>query len=279
MVWVLCEYHHSLLSSPHLLFRGPEFSALGLSAFEKLRKLTLKGDGLVDAGELRTVLDQNQSILKHLTLCDFTAPNMSSWDLAFESETINNLTHLHLTDIPVSNFMLTRIASAHNLKSLTLPALFVDLDAAATLFASDRIIDGSHTLLPHLEAFRLFSRYSNRGTPGLYPSVLDFLRKRDKLRRLDLGACPWHIMQDLLPELRNLRALFVLIDGLSHEMMKSLVESIPRQMVAIRVFADVCEGSLVRNHSLTSLSTHAPVGSICWLFFSLAHTILPKFPD
>jgi hypothetical protein len=259
--------------------RDSEIFVSDAPAFDKLSKIILKVDGLADMGEIHTMLKRNERTLKHLILCGFLdlSPN-----LPLESVAIDNLTQLHLLDMQISHSMLTQIASAPNLQSLTLPwpSAFVDLDAASAVFASDRIIDGSHTLLPHLVALRfIWLHLEDEDDPSFYRSVVHLLRKRDKLRRLDLGACPWHIMQDLLPELRNLRALFVLIDGLSHEMMKSLVESIPRQMVAIRVFADVCEGSLVRNHSLTSLSTHAPVGSICWLFFSLAHTILPKFPD
>jgi len=50
--------------------------------------------------------------------------------------------------------MLTRIASTHNLQSLTLHGAFVDPPSAAAVFASDHFIDGSHSLLPHLEAFR-----------------------------------------------------------------------------------------------------------------------------
>jgi hypothetical protein len=184
-----------------------------------------------------------------------------SWDLAFESGIVNNLTHLHLVDIVVSGFVLTHIASAHNLQSLTLPTQSLDLDAASAMFASDHIIDGSHTLLPHLEAFRLFLMPGDQrdySTSSFYHSVVHSLRKRDKLRRLDLGGCPWDIIRSILPDLRNLRVLAVRIGHLPQEMLKSLFDSIPKQMVAIRF----CASNLSLVHfvpsSCMSINSYAP---------------------
>lgn len=34
--------------------------------------------------------------------------------------------------------------------------------------------------------------------PALYTSVIEFLRRRPNLRRLDLGSCPWHMVLALL---------------------------------------------------------------------------------
>jgi hypothetical protein len=184
-------------------------------------------DGEADTVDIRTVLDRNERTLKHLTLGG--AADDPSWDYVFESVTINNLTHLDLIDINVSEFMLTRIANAHNLQSLTLHA-FEDMNSAISVFASDRIIDGTHTLFPYLEAFR-FQDDDNDG--ALYDSVIHFLQKRDKLRRLGLGDCPTDKVQAILPDLRNLRVLWVHIDSLSQVVINTLVESIPVQMVAI----------------------------------------------
>ena len=140
--------------------------------------------------------------------------------------------------------MLTRIASAHNLQSLTLHRAFVDSPSAAAVFASDHFIDGSHSLLPRLEAFRFL--VADKGEHALHHSAIHFLRKRENLRRLDLGSCPWDLVPDILPDLRNLRVLAVHIDHLSQEVIKSLVESIPRQMVAIGLSALVSDGPLVQ---------------------------------
>ena len=101
------------------------------------------------------------------------------------------------------------------------------------------------------------------------------MRKREKLRRLDLGSWTLDIVQDILPDLTNLRVLAVHIGHLSQEVIKSLVESIPRQMVAIRVFSDVPDKPLVHilpNPCLNQLI--CLLGPICSLFHSLQYTLL-----
>ena len=117
----------------------------------------------------------------------------------------------------------------------------MDLDAASVLFASDRIIDGSHTLLPHLEAFRCIL-----GQSTIYRAITYFLRKREKLRRLDLGSCPWDVVRFILPDLANLRVLAVQIDHPFEEVIESFIESIPREMVAISISVKVSDKPLVR---------------------------------
>lgn len=168
-----------------------------------------------------------------------------SWDLVFQSVTIKKLTQLDLVDTFISDFVLTRIThDAHNLQSLTLHGFLLDSSFASVLFASDRIDDGKHTLLPYLEVVRF--KFLNRDDQRpLYHSVASFLRKREKLRRLDLGSCPWDIVQDILPDLVNLRVLGVHISDLSQGMINSLVESIPTQMVAIRLSVNVSDIPLV----------------------------------
>jgi hypothetical protein len=72
--------------------------------------------------EIRTMLDRNECTLKHFIIGGGITdlhPELS-WDSIFESVTINNLTHLHLIDIRISHFALTRIFSAHKLQTLTL---------------------------------------------------------------------------------------------------------------------------------------------------------------
>jgi hypothetical protein len=99
-------------------------------------------------------------------------------------------------------------------------------------------------LLPHLEAFRfLLKCEGDRHT--LDQPVAHFLRKRDKLRGLDLGNCPWNIVRDILPDLKSLRVLAVLIGRSSQDVVNSLVESIPSQMMALSVFAVVADRPLV----------------------------------
>jgi hypothetical protein len=228
----------------------------------------------IDMKELRTVLDLNECTLTHLTLGGFDPLSCSSCHLAFESETINNLTHLDLVDTSVSHFMLTRIASAHRLQSLTFHGEFVDPDTASVVFASDRIVDGSHTLWPHLEAFRL--RFPMRDGRAFYQSVGHFSQKREKLRRLDLG-CPWHLIHDILPTLQNLRVLSLGMDRSSQNVIKSLVDSLPRQMVAITVFASVSDKPLVHTpvpNSCVNRLIYSLLGPICLLFCSLQHPLL-----
>ena len=87
---------HSHLRSLGLI--GWHFDAVGVSHFRNLRKFTLRAeddDGFADMGEVRTVLDKNERTLTHLTLGAYLARN-HSWDSAFQSSTIRNLTHLDL---------------------------------------------------------------------------------------------------------------------------------------------------------------------------------------
>ena len=130
-------------------------------------------------GEVRTVLDQNQGTLRHLTLGAYLQRN-HSWDHAFQSATIRNLTHLELVDTRLSHVVLARIAHAHQLESLTLHGTFEEPCSASVVFGSDHIIDGAHTFLPHLEELR-FVMVGHDDDQGLFQSVAQFLRQRPKL--------------------------------------------------------------------------------------------------
>ncbi|TDL26844.1 hypothetical protein BD410DRAFT_782927 [Rickenella mellea] len=215
---------------------GWHFDAEGVSAFHNLRKFTLRAeddDGWADMGEVRTVLDNNARTLRHLTLGAYLSRD-HSWDSAFQSVTIKNLTHLDLVDTRISHIVLARIAHAHNLQSLTLHGTFEEPSSASVVFGSDHIIDGRHTFLPHLEVFR-FVMVGHDDDIALFTSVVQFLRHRTKLRRLDLGSCPWELVQSVLPDLWSLRVLRVRIANLNEDSAVALVNAIPRSMVAIHL--------------------------------------------
>ncbi|EEB90345.1 hypothetical protein MPER_11458 [Moniliophthora perniciosa FA553] len=234
-----------LATHPHLLSLGSigfHFDAVGVSSFQNLHKFTLRAeddDGDADMGEVRDVLDANANTLTHLVLGAHLQRN-HSWDNAFQSPTISKLTHLDLVDTRISHLVLARIAHAHNLRSLTLHGTFDEPSSASVVFSSDHIIDGRHTFLPHLEAFR-FILVGHEDELGLYQSVTQFLRNRRRLRRLDLGSCPWELVLGILPELASLRVLGVRISNLSGAAIGNFVEAIPKEMVAINVSTVVSE--------------------------------------
>ncbi|PFH50376.1 hypothetical protein AMATHDRAFT_61202 [Amanita thiersii Skay4041] len=234
---------HSHLHSLGLI--GWHFDAVGVSAFKHLRKFTLRAeddDGFADMGEVRTVLDQNEGTLRHLILGAYLA-RTHSWDSAFQSVTIKNLTHLDLVDTRISHIVLARIAHAHNLQSLTLHGTFEEPSSASVVFGSDHIIDRKHTFLPHLEAFR-FVLVGHDDELNLYQSVVQFLRQRTKLRRLDLGSCPWELVLSVLPDLTNLRVLGVRIANLTQATVDTLVNVLPNQICAIHLSTAVSDKSM-----------------------------------
>ena len=119
-------------------------------------------------GEVRTVLDHNQGTLRHLTLGAYLQRN-HSWDHAFQSATIRNLTHLELVDTRISHVVLARIAHAHRLEGLTLHGTLEEPCSAGVVFGSDHVIDGVHTFLPHLEA--LDTEYFGQAALSRYDDV------------------------------------------------------------------------------------------------------------
>jgi hypothetical protein len=201
-------------------------------------------------GEVRAVLDENEKTLRHLCLGAYLARH-HSWDSAFQSSTIQNLTHLDLFDTRISHLVFARITHAHNLQSLTLHGTFDQPESASVVFGSDHIIDGAHTFLPHLEAFR-FVLVGHDDELGLFQSVTQFVRKRNRLRRLDLGNCPWDLVLSILPDLTNLRALRARVSKVSQCSIDSLIKSIPKTMVAIHLATAVSSSPLVRVSSFTT---------------------------
>lgn len=261
--------------------RGWHFDAVGVSAFRNLRKFTLRAeddDGFADMGEVRTVLDQNEGTLKHLILGAYLARH-HSWDSAFQSVTIKNLTHLDLVDTRISHIVLARIAHAHNLQSLTLHGTFEDPSSASVVFGSDHVIDGQHTFLPHLEAFR-FVLVGHDDELPLFQAVTQFLRQRKKLRRLDLGTCPWELVLSILPDLTNLRVLGVRIANATEQAIKSLVSSVPQETVAINLATIVSEKPFVCVYSsiLAILLTRTNIGPICSTIQKFYVSIFPPLP-
>ncbi|KAF8154245.1 hypothetical protein B0H34DRAFT_661953 [Crassisporium funariophilum] len=251
---------------------GWHFDAVGVSAFRNLRKFTLRAeddDGFADMGEVRTVLDVNEHTLRHLILGAYLERH-HSWDSAFQSVTIKNLTHLDLVDTRISHIVFTRITHAHNLQSLTLHGTFEEPGSAAVVFASDHIIDGVHTFLPHLEAFR-FVLVGHDDEHALYHSVTQFLRQRKRLRRLDLGSCPWDLVLGVLPELSGLRVLGVRISNLTQASLGALVDVIPESMLAINLSTVISDKPL--NEYARSF---APFPALSFLHLQCANKRRPK---
>ncbi|PCH43202.1 hypothetical protein WOLCODRAFT_103209 [Wolfiporia cocos MD-104 SS10] len=225
---------HAHLESLGLI--GWHFDAVGVSAFRSLRSFCLRAeddDGFADMGEVRSVLDSNAHTLRHLSLgAHLQRPH--SWDGAFQSPTLRALTHLDLVDTRISHTVLARIAHANALRSLTLHGTFEDPAAARVIFDSDHIVEGAHAMLPHLEAFR-FLMVGHDDDVGLYRAVTQFMRGRPRMRRLDLGNCPWELVQTVLPEMKKLRVLRVRITNLTEETLNALIQSIPKEMAAMHV--------------------------------------------
>ncbi|KAI0309909.1 hypothetical protein OF83DRAFT_1253057 [Amylostereum chailletii] len=242
MVQVLLQSHPNL---DRLGLIGWHFDAVGVSEFKTLKRFTLRAeddDGFADMGEVRTVLDANARTLTHLTLGAYLA-RTHSWDGAFQSGTIQNLTHLELVDTRISHSVLARVAHAHRLVSLTLHGTLDKPSAATVVFGSDHVIEGRHTFLPHLADFR-FVLVGHDDDVGLFQSVAQFLRGRTRLRRLDLGSCPCELVLTLLPELTGLRVLRVKIAHLSDAAVDALVRALPQEMLALHLTSVVWPKSL-----------------------------------
>ncbi|KAI0282237.1 hypothetical protein BC826DRAFT_1065780 [Russula brevipes] len=252
MVQVLLKSHPNLTK---LGLIGWHFDAVGVSEFTLLKRFTLRAeddDGIADMGEVRTVLDNNAHTLTHLTLGAYLA-RAHSWDSAFGSPTIQHLTHLELVDTRISNVVLARIAHARNLVSLTLHGTLDQPTAAAAVFGADHVPSDAgestgvsttdspmHVFLPHLEAFR-FALVGHDDDLVLFRAVVQFLRARPRLRRLDLGTCPWELVRGLIPELTGLRTLRVRIASLTSSSVDALVGGLPWEMQAIHLACSVSD--------------------------------------
>ncbi len=81
--------------------------------------------------------------------------------------------------------------------------------------------------------------------PGLFQSVTQFLKQRPKLRRLDLGNCPWDLLHSVLPDLVGLRVLRVRIASLNSLAVSAIVKCLPSAMVAIHLSTAVSDKPMV----------------------------------
>ncbi len=227
------------------MHRGWDFDEDTISAFHGLCKFGFHGNEAdnyeSELDEIRAVLDVNESTLRHLILddCEYSEDSL---DTVFESVTINNLTHLDLSStMIISNFVFGRISKAKNLQSLTLCGSFEEPGYASQMFAARDIC------LPHLESFRL----DTEADEDLFYSVISFLEKCEKLRRLDLCTCPWDVVQEVLPNLKNLRVLAVDMGEVSQEQIEYLVNALPTQMIALKLSANKSDIPLVRSFPIS----------------------------
>ncbi|KAF8259916.1 hypothetical protein EI94DRAFT_1717871 [Lactarius quietus] len=249
MVQALLKSHPNLVK---LGLIGYHFDAVGVSGFTSLKRFTLRAEdevGYASLDEVRTVLDNNINTLTHLTLGAYLT-RTHSWDSAFGSPTIQNLSHLELVNTRISHVVLARIADAHNLISLTLHGTLDTPAEATAIFGANHLppnpnadwagasasMTGAqmHVLLPYLEDFR-FALVGHDNDFHLFGAVVHFLCARPRLRRLDLGVCPWEFVRGLLPELPGLRALRVRIESLTSLAVDTLVRGLPREMQAIHL--------------------------------------------
>ncbi|KAA1474118.1 hypothetical protein DENSPDRAFT_823815 [Dentipellis sp. KUC8613] len=253
MVKVILKSHPNL---DKLGLIGWHFDAIGVSHFRALTKFTLRAeddDGFAPMSEVRTVLDANAHTLRHLILGAYLQ-RAHSWDHAFQSATIAHLTHLDLVDTRISHAVFARIAHAHRLRALTLHGTFEQPSAAAVMFGSDHVIGGTHTFLPLLEAFR-FVLVGHDDDVKLFESVVHFVRARPRLRRLDLGSCPWGLVLGVLPTLPGLRVLRVRIVNVTADAVRALIGAIPPAMVAIHLATVIWDKPL---HEHAPLFAHFP---------------------
>ena len=253
-------------------FSGWHFDAVGVCAFTSLKRFTLRAeddDGIADMNEVRTVLDNNADTLKHLTLGAYLA-RAHSWDSAFGSPTIQHLTHLELVDTRISNVVLARIAHAHNLVSLTLHGTLDQPVAATAIFGADHLLPNpgsflpnspTHMFLPHLEAFR-FALVGHDNDHALFGAIIELLRARPRLRRLDLGTCPWELVRGLIPELTGLRVLRVRIASLTSLSVGALVRGLPQEMQGIHLACSVSDRPMVRPFSIPNFPPFVDTGGL-----------------
>jgi hypothetical protein len=102
-----------------------------------------------------------------------------------------------------------------------------------------------------LEAFR-FVLVGHDNELSLFQPVTRFLRGRKKLRRLDLGNCPWELVLKVLGDLTGLRVLRVRVSELGQDVLRSLVQTIPEEMVAIHLATVVSTRSLVNLYHINA---------------------------
>lgn len=204
-------------------------------------------DGLADMAELLTTLNANSSTLTHLCLSAYLA-RPHSWDSAFQSPTIDHLTRLELVDTKISHYVLRRVMTcSERLTHLTLTGTFEDPQSAEVLFGADHVLEGRHTFLPYLESFR-FLVMDHDDDVSLYRAVVQFVGQRKRLRRLDLGRCPWELTAMVLPELEGLRAVRVRIGRVVESVVDALTKALSEHLLALHLCAVVADKPIVGCH-------------------------------
>ncbi|GAW07885.1 hypothetical protein LENED_009910 [Lentinula edodes] len=254
---------------------GWHFDAIGISSFTSLRKFTLRAeddDGFAPMSEIPLLLNTNLPTLKHLVLAAYLA-RPHSWDMAFQSHAISRLTHLDLVDTRISHYVLGRIlGAAGGLRSLTLHGTMEEPAKAAVLFGGDQVIPGpngedQHTFLPHLESFRrtrtLYQRYrvfapkaaSQTAGFGKLPmahGISSSTRNTFTFASTSFGAIASFssgFNSQREPTLKTigipgLRTLGVRMGTMTETKVLELVTVLPREMVAISLWAGVPDRSM-----------------------------------
>jgi len=152
-------------------------------------------------------------MLTHLMLGAYL-PHTHSWDAAFGSQMVQHLTHPELVNTHISHIVLACIEHVHNLISLTLHGMLDQPAAATAIFGTDHVLpitsmrttrSQTHAFFLHLEAF-CFAFVRRDNDDVLFIAVVQFLRTRPHLCKLDLGTCR-ELVCGLLPELTGLRVI------------------------------------------------------------------------
>lgn len=133
---------------------------------------------------------------------------------------------------------------SERLTHLTLHGTFEDPRSAEVLFGADHVLEGRHTFLPYLESFRFLVMGHDDDMP-LHKAVVQFVGQRKRLRRLDLGRCPWELVAMVLPELDGLRALRVRIGKVDESVVGALTKALSEHLVAFHLCALVSDKPIV----------------------------------
>jgi hypothetical protein len=133
---------------------------------------------------------------------------------------------------------------SERLTHLTLHGTFEDPRSAEVLFGADHVLEGRHTFLPCLESFRFLVMDHDDNIP-LYQAVMQFVGQRKRLRRLDLGRCPWELVAMVLPELEGLRAVRVRIGRVVESVVDALTKALSEHVLALHLCAVVADKPIV----------------------------------
>lgn len=135
---------------------------------------------------------------------------------------------------------------SERLTHLTLHGTFEDPRSAEILFGADHVVEGRHTFLPYLESFRFLIVDHDDDIP-LYQAMVRFVGQRRRLRRLDLGRCPWELVSMILPELDGLRVLRVRIGRVVESVVNALTKALSERVLALHLCAVVADKPIVRD--------------------------------